>query len=222
MNRLLTMALCVAVIAVSTPAIAAKVFFNGKEITPYLKSLEGKSFEKVTVRVDANGDVRIEAPQYKVDFEEPAAAPAAAAPAVAAPALGAAVEDPDDSPGGANAALQTRYYLVTKPSTDGKAQYDFLVYVNGQKRKTVAAGSSQIIVEISAWLQPGDNEIKVVARKATGNGRLSYSPQDVAKLLIGRGHEEGKIVKIDALMHSVSVSAAQTTNITKHFQLTAH
>jgi hypothetical protein len=114
-----------------------------------------------------------------------------------------------------------KYYLVTQPSSGGKAQYDFTVTVNGKSRKEIKAGSPQVIIEISAWLKKGENAILISAAKNLDVGRKSYSASDKAATLIGTGREENKIVKIDGIKGKLEVNASTTAPQSKKIILTA-
>lgn len=199
-QKLAVAIIAVAVLAYSPDALARSIYLNGVEIS----SLKNHTFKNATVHIDDKGDVHINAPGYKVelvDDDAPASAP--------------------DKEGGANAALSAHYYLVTKPSPDGRAQFDFVIKINGVERKVIPAGSPQIIMEISTWLKPGENEVLITARKNMGAGRKSVSTADKAEVIIGTGHEESSIVKIDVVNGSLQVTAAQLSDSTKRIVLQA-
>lgn len=188
----------------SGAAAAGSVYLNGVDIT----SVRDKTFKNATVRIDDNGDIHIDAPGYKVevvDTQKKAAEKAAK----------------KEDPGGPNPALANHYYLVTQPSAGGKAQYDFVVTVNGVEKKLIPAGSPQVILEISAWLDPGPNEVRLIGRKNVGEGRKSDSEAHEARLIIGRGHVEDKIVKIDSILASLKVDASSTNSREKALTLRA-
>lgn len=188
-----------ATLAVSHTSFARAVYLNGVDIS----TVRNQTFKKVTVTIDPNGDIRIDAPNYQVEVLEPPKKEAVA------------------SQGGPNVLLKNKYFLVTQPSLDGKAQYDFVISVNGVEYRTIKAGSSQLIIEISSWLHRGDNEIVVFAKKNLTGGRQSTSSAHEARLLIGVGHEDGKTVKIDKVKAKLSVNASELTDKKKHFVLTA-
>ncbi len=175
-------------------AAAAAVYLNGVDIT----SVRNKTFKNATVRIDDKGNIHIDAPGYKVE-----------------------VVNPQDEAAGPNPNLTNHYYLVTQPSAEGKAQYDFIVTIGGVEKKVIPAGSPQVILEISAWLNPGPNEIRLTAAKRLEKGRKSASQNDEARLIIGRGHVENKIVKIDGILTSLNVNASQVDTKNKVFTLRA-
>ena len=192
-----------------TAAQAGKVYLNGVDIS----AVRGQTFKQATVIIDSNGDIRINAPGYKVelvDQSQTEKAPPKEAPSAISP-----------DPGGPNAVLTERYFLVTQPSKAGRAQYDFSVTVNGVKRKEIKAGTSQIIMEMSSWLRVGNNDIIIAANKNLEGGQLSTSPADEARIMIGTGHEEEKIVKIERIWASLKVNASSLANTHKRFNITA-
>ncbi|MCP4600538.1 MAG: hypothetical protein GY847_08405 [Proteobacteria bacterium] len=192
-------------VIVASPAIHARsVFLNGVNVS----AVRNQTFEKASVTIDKKGNIYIDAPQYKIEVVDPESVN----------------ESPQAAPskGGPNPLLAKRYYLVTQPSPEGRAQFDFVISVNGVEYKTIKAGSQQVIMEISAWLHKGDNELFIKARKnLSGASRKSTSQADEASVIVGTGHEEGKVVKIDKVKTKVKVNASQLSTIEKHFVLIA-
>jgi hypothetical protein len=190
-------------VTLNAEARTRSVFLNGVDIS----DVRGQEFKKATVRLDEKGNVHIDAPGYKVQVVEPG--------------TGSTSTAATNDNGGKNLSLSKRYYLVTQPSVGGVAQYRFLVSINGHVRKDIQAGSDQVIMEISAWLHLGENEIVIKAMKNLGEGRKSSSPKDVAKVIIGVGHEDGKVVKIDSIKGSVKANASELSTKEKHIVLIA-
>lgn len=188
--------------ALSSLAHARNVYLNGVDIS----TLRNKKFIKAEVTIDEDGNVRIHAPLYDVKVVDAATVPEKTAP---------------NDRGGPNAALSKRYYLVTQPSASGRAQYKFTVSVNGEEKKNIAADAGQVILEMSKWLHKGENEVVIRAVKDISGGRKSTSSVDVAKVLVGIGHEENKIVKIDKIEARVETNASQTRDLTRRFVIVA-
>ena len=186
------------IIFAAQSALAKSVYLNGFDIS----DVRNKRFEKATVTIDQDGNIRIEAPQYDVKVIPPK-------------------NEGLNSPGGPNPALTEKYYLVTQPSPGGKAQYDFKITVNGSPRRLIKAGQPQVIIEISAWLKKGDNEILITATKNLEGGRKSILTTDKATTLVGIGREENKIVKIDGIEGKLEVNASTTAPQTKKIILNA-
>ena len=203
MHKYFSIMIMATVFAVSPVVGARSVFLNGVDIT----SVRSQTFKDATVTIDSNGDIRISAPGYKVELSEPSRSGIS---------RGARY-----GKGGPNASLLKRYYLVTEPSINGRAQYDLIISVNGVEQKIIKAGSNQVIMEISAWLHKGDNEIVLTAKKNLAGGRKSSASSDRIKMLVGTGHEEGKMVKIDSVKAKLKADASNLSNVNKHFVLIA-
>ncbi len=182
-------------------AHARSVFLNGVDIS----AVRNQTFKKTTVHIDNKGNIRIDAPGYNVEVQEPTQA-----------------AKPKADKGGPNPSLSKRFYLVTQPSASGRAQYDVTFSVNGTERIVIKAGTPQVIMEISVWMHRGENEIVIEAKKNLSGGRKSSSPSDEAKIMVGRGHEENKIVKIDSIKAKVTVKASDLSNVKKHFVIVAN
>lgn len=183
---------------VAKEASARSVYLNGFDIS----DVRNQTFEKAKITIDKDGNVRIDAPQYDVKVVPPSTS---------------ALNDR----GGPNAALKNKYYLATQPAKSGKVQYDFVVKVNGKERRLVKADGPQLILEISAWLKKGENEVVVTAKKNMEGGRKSYSADDKASILVGLGHEDAKIVKIDAVKADVKVDGGSVQDVEKRFTIVA-
>lgn len=176
---------------------ARSIYLNGVDIS----GVRGQTFEKAEVTIDKDGNVRIDAPQYDVKVVPPKTAL--------------------NDHGGPNPALKQKYYLATQPAKSGKVQYDFLVKVNGVERRLVKADGPQLILEISAWLKKGENEVVITGKKNIDGGRKSFSAEDKASLLVGVGHEDAKIVKIDEVKADVKVDGSSVQDVEKRFTILA-
>lgn len=192
-------------ITIPATALERTIYLNGVDIS----GVRGQTFKDTTVTIDEKGNVHLNAPQYKVEVIDEDDAPSEAT------RKGASVD------AGANPHLSTRYYLATRPSPMGRAQYDLVLKVNGIERKVVAAGSRPVIMEISAWFEKGANTIEVVARKNLDGGRKSVSRDDVLELIVGAGHEDDAVVKIDIVHVSFKCDASQITEMKKQFTVNA-
>ena len=76
-------------------------------------------------------------------------------------------------------------------------------------------------MEISAWFVKGENKVEIIARKNTVGGRKSVSSSDRLEILIGAGHEEGSIIKMDLVHVSFKCNASQITEIKKRYTINA-
>ena len=187
------------VLAIAPEGYARAVYLNGVDVS----SLRSRTFKNVTVTIDKVGNVRIDAPGYDVQVID-------------------AKSDPNGQPkkdkGGPNPSLSKRYYLVTEPSAMYNGAYTFEVEVNGITRWVVKAGAPQVIVEISKWLNKGKNEIVMTAKRDASPP--SYS-RNQTSLIIGEGHEDNKIVRIDTIEARVTAKASEAGTLYKQIFLDA-
>lgn len=182
------------------------IYLNGVDIS----GVRSQTFKDATVTIDEKGDIHLNAPHYKVEVvDEEEQAPSEAT------SKGAREE------AGANPHLRTRYYLATKPAPNGASQYDLVIKINGVERKVLGSSSRPVIMEISAWFEKGENTIEVIARKNLAGGRKSTSKSDQLELIIGSGHEEDKVVKIDLVHASFKCDASQITERKKTYKVNA-
>ena len=130
------LALCALGVALGAPA----VYVNGVKAD----GLRDFTFSRVDVRVDAEGNIHIDAPQYTV---EAADAPAAAV-----------------APG--------RYWLLVEDV--GSAGFSVEVVINGQLVARPRSGGAHTPLDIGPHLRPGENTILLqsVAGAAETAGRL--------------------------------------------------
>ncbi|MFO8071466.1 MAG: hypothetical protein R6V85_06285 [Polyangia bacterium] len=182
-----------AVVMLAAPLAAAArvVYLNGVDIS-HVKS---RTFKDVECHIDENGDIHLSAPHYKVEMADEKD--------------DEKKSSTDRSEAGANPELRTKYFLATKPSPQGRAQYDVVVEINGVERKVIEAGDGAVITEISAWLKKGKNTVVLEAKKNLEGGRKSTSSQDELTVLIGAGHEEDNVVKMDVVHLKFEVDASQ-------------
>ncbi len=150
-------------------ALAGSVFLNGVPID----SVRDQKFEKVSsVRIDAQGNVHIDAPAYAVKTVNvpatPAPAPAPApAPVAPAPTPAPVAQAPAPAPAPvatpapapsvdtAPARITRRYWLVTEQSATGMTEYDIDLYVNSKWVRKLRNHEEQVITDITHLLQPG-------------------------------------------------------------------
>jgi hypothetical protein len=208
-------------------ALAGSVFLNGVNID----SVKNTRFEKATVRIDAEGNVHIDAPGYaaRVTTVTPSPAPAPAAPATPVAAPDSGVTTPAQAPAASSQApapaavpdrISQRYWLVTEQTTPGMTDFDIDVYVNSRWLRRLRNNEDQVVVDITRQLRPGPNAVTLIARKAVGGTRRSTSPSNVFKVIIGEGNEGGGNVMIDTPLIRFQKTAADAQDATEEFTLT--
>ena len=186
-------------------ALAGGVFVNGvrADVLPPV------TLERCTVRVDAQGNIYIDAPGYKVAVTQagdaptsappgmygaPAGLPVAASAGVAAvPVAGASVSAATPQP-----ARDVRvpaptgtWWLVTEDVRSGGQSIE--VRVNGTRERSIRSGEPQLVLDIGPWLRVGDNVVEVLpgadASTATGGSLSVY---------VGKGAPVAGVLRLDA------------------------
>jgi hypothetical protein len=244
MYRLLRSAAAVALVTLApTVALAGSVYLNGVKID----GVTNTKFEKATVRIDEAGNIHIDAPGYAAKVTtvpapaavpaaaagtpapaavpaggqapaQPAApAPVAAAPAPAAPAVSPAAPAPAP---GVPGRITQRYWLVAEQTVPGMTDYDIDVYVNSRWLQKLRSNEDQVVADITRHLQPGANQVTLIARKLVGASRRSNSPNHVFRVIIGEGNEGGGNVMIDNPLIRYQRTAADGKDDTQEFTLT--
>jgi hypothetical protein len=138
-------ALCTATVPLwKASLLSATLFINGVRAD----GLRSFDLEDVDVRIDANGDIHITAPQYKVEVE-----PEPVLPAPSTSAMPAAT-----------------YWLVTVD--DGSTGHVVDVLVNGSLVRKIRSGEEQLILDVGPYLQQGENTVLLVPSAPQGTGRL--------------------------------------------------
>lgn len=190
-------ALLLALLAVAPAAGAAgTVHLNGVNID----GVVNQEFKAVkSVRIDAQGNVFIDAPAYKVD-----GAPVAP--------VGPAVT----SGGG---AVAKRYFLVTDVPAPGKSDYDVDVFVNAKWIRKIRNEDDQVVMEVTNFLQSGAN--KLVFRATKRSKRSSFSPEHYLSVVIGEGNMGGDQVMIDNPLLEFKKTAAEVESADKEFTISA-
>jgi hypothetical protein len=120
----------------AAPAGAAHVYLNGVLID----GVTGEEFTGVQrVVIDADGNVHIDAPQYEIEKQDAQAAQPAPA------------------------ALTHRYWLVTTAPSEGLAVE---IWAGATLVRRIGAGDGPVVDEITSFLRPGPNKLRVKAQKA--------------------------------------------------------
>ncbi|MFY0578440.1 hypothetical protein ACN28S_32750 [Cystobacter fuscus] len=210
------------------PALAS-VFLNGVRID----GLTNQTFDKVSsVRLDDQGNIHIVAPGYTVKTMEvpapvapaptaPPVAPAAPAPVAPAPTAAPVVPAAPQTPAPtAPTRITQRYWLVTEQSAQGKTEYDIDLFINSAWVRKLRNGEGQVITELTRYLRPGKNTVRMMASKVLTGPRRSQSAEHTFQVIIGEGNEGGGRVMLDKPLIRFERTAAQTEDVTEEFVLT--
>ena len=194
MKRAPTLTTAVLLLASLLPlAAGAEVYLNGVDIS----GVRNQTFENATVRIDAQGNVHIDAPGYAVAGGSTAGA----------------------SPATTSGSVEHRYYLITSQNAPGATQYDIDVYINAKWIRTLGSDEDQIVADITRFLRQGENRILLVARKNITGGRKSRSPSHYFRVIIGQGNEGGNNVMIERALVDFKRTAADMDDVSKEFKI---
>lgn len=160
-------------------ALGADVYVNGvrADVLP-VTTLTG-----VTVRFDAAGNVWIDAPTYAASTRDvaPAVSPGSLSAAPVATVRAASGSTGTGPPSGS-------WWLVTDDA--GSVGQSLEVYVNEVLVRRVASGEPQVLLDLGAYLHPGPNTVRIVARPPAA------APAGALSVYVGRGSATGDTVRI--------------------------
>lgn len=142
---------------ISAAALAGSVYINDVEVT----GLKGQTFEGVTVSFDDQGDIRIDAPGYRIEVEEPASSH-----------LTTSQPQPEPAPPVGAKAEKGHWWLVTEDNDT--AGHVVQVYLNGQLARTVRSGDEQIIEDVGEFLIQGTNTVRMSSTSTAATGGALY------------------------------------------------
>jgi hypothetical protein len=200
-------------------ASASSIFLNGINID----GVTNQAFNNCTVIIDAQGNIFITAKGYAVAAPGAGAQapgiPGAALPTAPAPAVAPVpVAVPTVA---ATPVVTQRYWLVTEKAAPGMTQYDIDLFVNSKFVRRFLDDEEHVVLEITKFLQPGQNKLVLMAKKNLGAGRRSASPQHFFRVIIGEGDSGGRNVMINRKLVDYKRTALETTDQTDEFFLNA-
>ncbi len=179
-----------AVIALPQAADAREVYVNGVHIGANAK-LHDQDLANATVRFDVNGNIWISAPDYHVQI----------LPGTYTVPVGVTAPTPGSE----------RFYLTWTQSDEiGRAQYDFDIVINGRVVDHVMATDPSGQRDVTAWMQHGVNNVRIIANKNISSGRLSTSDQEAMVVSLGEGRGSGNAVVVDNMLLEMRRSAFDT------------
>lgn len=157
-------------------ALAGTVYINGVRADV----LPEATLKNVTVRMDANGDIWIDAPQYRVE----SVAPSPTMPATASGAVGTTASSASTGP-----IPPGVWWLVSEDhQSTGEA---LAVTINGAPVYRVVSGQGPIVVDLAPYLRRGNNDVRI---EPVANGTLGGGSLD---LYVGHGVNDGGTLRID-------------------------
>lgn len=198
MFRNLAIALCVLVPSMGS---AASVFLNGVNID----GVANQTFQNCSVQIDANGNIFITAKGYAVGGSTATAQPA--------PAPNKVVPAPEPT-------MNQHYWLVTEKAAPGMSQFDIELFVNGKFVRKFLDDEEHVVLEITKFLQPGQNKLTFLAKKNLGTARRSSSPQHYFRVVVGEGESGGRNVMITKKLIDYKRTALETKDFKDDFVIT--
>lgn len=213
----------------TTAALAGDLYVNGTFVDP--RSIQGTTLEDVSVRVDAQGNILVDAPGYKIEvmgggaappapppaygtppqpYAQPAAQPApyGQPPAYApAPRPAAAAAPP---PAGNNGVARARWWLVTEDN--GSRGHTVDIIVNERLVQTVRSGEPQKILDVGAYLQPGANRVKIQSNSAGAAGGTFY-------VYMGSGTDQSGTVVMEQLQVQFGIGQSRNGPFQREYTL---
>lgn len=210
MTRTLFLVSClVGLIGFSADASARRVFLNGVDLASV--DLPEVTLKACDVHIDAKGNIHITARGYKIQVDDKGGGPARRT---------APVSPPPDEGVKTIGEAGGKYYLVSFFNKRGATQYDIELFINGQMIRRIRARADQVAMDITRFVKRGQkNEIIFVARKnLESGGRVSASPMDYFRVVVGSGFEsKGQIVLKRSLLETRRTAAeTQATHTEKH------
>lgn len=170
---------------------ARDIFVNGLNLKNV--DLTNQLFTGCTVKIDAKGNVHIKVPGIELKAKDDASSGSGKKKQ--------AVEDESAK----------EFYLVSFTNRPGATQYDVEVFINGKFVRRIRSTKKQVTMKVSNLLKKGKNEIIFVCKKNIGKGgRVSESPMDYMRVVLGKGFEtKGRLV-IKTSLAEVKRTAKET------------
>jgi hypothetical protein len=133
-------------------AQAGTLYVNGVRAD----GLRDFEFNQVNVRIDAQGNVWVDAPRYQVEVDQVASAQQSYAPQT------------NQNYRTASAVVGGRYWLVTEDNSSVGQNLD--VVINGNLAHKIRSGEGQVIMDLGPYLRQGPNTIIFNASSPGGGG----------------------------------------------------
>ena len=200
------MTLALAGLMTASPARARNVLLNGVNLNSV--ELPAVTLRGCTVHIDAKGNIHITARGYKIQVDgktgDRTPVPRRTTNTTTTTSSVKTVGRSTD-----------RYFLVSFFNKKAATQYDIELFINGKLIRRVRAHHDQVAQDITQHIRRGKpNEIIFVSRKTYGGkSRMSASPMDYFRVVLGGGFEsKGQIVLKRSLVETRR-TAAETQSV---------
>ena len=221
-------------------AFAGNLYVNDVHVNP--TDLQGMTLESVDVSIDAQGNIRIAAPGYKIEVVSPAPAPAygqAQQPAYGQaqqPAYGQAqqpaygqAQQPAYGQPQQPAYTGTAATYGAPPSApvdpgvpqarwwlvtedNGSSGHSVEILINGRVAEVVRSGDPQRIIDIGRHLRLGNNDIQIRSNSTGGGGGSLY-------VYLGTGSDRSGTVVMDEPAVQYGLGASRTGPFERSYTL---
>lgn len=179
----------------TSAALAGHVYINGVNVD----SLRDVTFDNVSVTIDAQGNLHVDAPGYTIEVVDPGGTAPAPSPAPApvpvtpAPVTPAPPGPPAPAPMTASppaGGVQTgHWWLLTEDNAS--VGHTVHVFVNGVKVTVLQSGADPFILDIGPWLHSGPNTVEIKSNSADASGGALY-------VYMGEGGNDSGTIVMDA------------------------
>ncbi len=178
-------------------AAGVDVYLNGVNIS----GAKDQVIENAKVLLDKNGDVHINAPDYKVrELSKPGPA---STPPTSSPASSPAPTAPTTQ-----AQLKAKYFVITDVTRPKVVGYEIQVIVNNKFLKTLNDDFSQAVIELNNYLKEGANTVSFRALRPQGKSAQSTLASDAFTIILGEGNgDEGGTLTIENVLGEFKVTA---------------
>ena len=177
-------------------AMAGNLYVNNTLVDP--RSMPNVALDKVNVRFDAQGNIFVDAPGYKIQVQ--GATAAVPAPSVSTPPM----------PPPASGVAPARWWMVTEDN--GSTGHQVEIWVNGQLAQTVTSGQPQKIVDVGRWLRIGANQVLVKSSSTNPTGGSFY-------VYLGTGSDQSGTVVMDNPAVSFGVGSSRSGPYQREYTL---
>lgn len=193
----------------SAAALAGSVYVNGVNVD----GLRNQTFENVSVTIDAQGNVQITAPGYRIEVVgQQAAAPPPYTASVTQAGSGSASVSSAKAPAAPQVGVGSgRWWLVTEDNAS--SGHSIEVWVNGQLVQTVRSGDGQLIIDIGAWLKSGANTVTMKSSSVSPGGGTFYA-------YVGSGNNDSGTVVLDKPQIQYGLGSSRTGPYSRDYTLT--
>lgn len=213
-------------LAIGLPAAAVDVYINGVLVT----GVRDQELDNVTVRLDAQGNVRITAPHYRVQRTDTTdSGPSGTKTKVTGTKTPAPVPNkgqpgkvhnktPQPPPTGGGKGLTRQYWLVAQSNAPGRVGYRMAIHINGALVRSFDDSNLPSPINVSEYIRAGSNTVRVVATR-TSTKTQGQSGRDWLRVVVADGHIEGTSVVIDHPGVIVTRNGGQTEAYSHDFTL---